>query len=243
MSEFLVDPFTLSGALAAAFAIKAKIALRCRIGHLLSLALVGLRSLATSVAGMASAACLAPLRLGVRAIPPRVQRAPVHALLALGRTPPARLAWGATSCAARLFSRVLSYSVVPLLSLALGASLAVGDGPLRLDGRAGDAAYAVSATARRPSVLGAFGLVAATHALGRNEGLRRAFLFNAGMVPMALDYRAAQWLYALSPEAERTRRFQELHEKHKGTPLKLILKLGGFYTKIGQVRAGLDPTC
>jgi predicted unusual protein kinase regulating ubiquinone biosynthesis (AarF/ABC1/UbiB family) len=55
------------------------------------------------------------------------------------------------------------------------------------------------------------------------------------MVPMALDYHTAKWLYMPAPAAVRRARFEALHEKHKQRPLRLIMSLGGFYVKLGQV--------
>eukprot|EP00962_Isochrysis_galbana_P022921 scaffold6870_cov113-Isochrysis_galbana.AAC.2 len=251
LSTFLFDQMadTLTGALTAAIAIRCMLETLRRLGILLRMLPAASRRLARGSANAMSAyvlspalaVVLAPLRLAARLVPPRAQRAPVHALLALMRTPPARVAWRATRAVAAVSLRAASAicAVLPTLLLFTGASLALCvarlDGPGQLHGRARAAVRQLAAAARRPLPQAAVAAVGAALSLSRNEGLRRAARFNAGMVPMALDYHAAKWLYTPAPAAVRHARFEALHEKHKDRPLRLILSLGGFYVKIGQV--------
>lgn len=103
-------------------------------------------------------------------------------------------------------------------------------------------------------ILGGVAAVAATGfgvlQLESYEGTRRTAYFWLGTVPLVLHYRYAQWKVVipcdnginaiqigrlqLSPE-EADKIYDDLHEVYAPRMKRLIIRLGGAYTKVGQV--------
>ena len=62
---------------------------------------------------------------------------------------------------------------------------------------------------RRPAVASVLAAAVACASFENNEGLRRSLAFNWKMVPLALEYRARQWLLQYADEAERASAVQQ----------------------------------
>ena len=208
-----------------------------------------LRPLRTSCA-LALRLARVPLNSLATALPDAMLRAPVLAAIRLSRLPPSRALLRSVRVLLLALGRtleLLDHLIVPVASATAAAALVLAlgllDGPRMLDGRPSRVVRRFANGLRQPPVLALALLAGAALSASRHEGLRRAVRFNAGMIPMALDYHMAQWLYLHAPAGERRAHFAALHEKHKLRPLRLILSLGGFYVKIGQVKPCRVKTC
>ena len=78
----------------------------------------------------------------------------------------------------------------------------------------------------------AFGVAASV-----DEGLQRSLYFWRHAFPIYARYRFTLWRVGGDPENVQDAAFEELHERYARRVLDIILHLGGFYVKIGQVGA------
>jgi hypothetical protein len=91
--------------------------------------------------------------------------------------------------------------------------------------------------------LGSYGAVAVSSVTAgciylSDEGLWRTLTVLASLIPMAVDYHVLSFrVRHLSEELQRPH-FLKYHEKWAEEPLRVCLKLKGFYVKMGQVLSG-----
>jgi len=72
------------------------------------------------------------------------------------------------------------------------------------------------------------------YALSRDEGFRRAMMFNVDVLPIALHYKYVEvTTRKVSPE-ERSKAFGQLHARYAPTALDIVLRQKGFYVKCAQ---------
>eukprot|EP00943_MAST-04B_sp_MAST-4B-sp1_P007507 g7507.t1 len=69
----------------------------------------------------------------------------------------------------------------------------------------------------------------------KNEGLRRSIVFWKRAFPIYLHYRFVEWQVQNLSEYVQDIKFNELHDRYAPEAMKLILDMGGFYIKIGQM--------
>ena len=180
---------------------------------------------------LAAAAALAAPRVGLPApfVPPPVlvaillaltYRQTHHVIEQIASLPPIAIALRLASWSLRTVARIGRLAVAP--GAAAAAAAAIRRYPRR----------SLIATARGRWVLG----IAAVFALGASrEGLRRSLIFDAAIAPMFVEIRYTQWRVQGLPDAEKKLRYAAIHAKYAELPLRIALKLGGFYVKIGQV--------
>eukprot|EP00944_MAST-04C_sp_MAST-4C-sp1_P001039 g1039.t1 len=73
-----------------------------------------------------------------------------------------------------------------------------------------------------------------------NEGLKRSMFFWRRAFPIYLHYRLVEWQVRNLPEAEQDKRFNALHDMYAPIAMDIILDMGGFYIKIGQMGSVRD---
>ena len=64
-----------------------------------------------------------------------------------------------------------------------------------------------------------------------DEGLSRAFYFYREVAPIYAHYRWTQWRVRHLPDEMQDVHFNKLHETYKDEPLRICLKLKGFYVR------------
>ena len=74
----------------------------------------------------------------------------------------------------------------------------------------------------------------------KNEGLKRSILFWKRAFPIYLHYRLVEWQVQSLSDSEQTKRFNDLHDMYAPEAMKIILDMGGFYIKIGQMGSVRD---
>ena len=74
----------------------------------------------------------------------------------------------------------------------------------------------------------------------KNEGLKRSILFWRRAFPIYLHYRLVEWQVRNLPEPDQDKRFNALHDMYAPIAMDIILDMGGFYIKIGQMGSVRD---
>ena len=91
----------------------------------------------------------------------------------------------------------------------------------------------VSLRRLRNLAIGATAIVAGGVGLAcfADEGLSRAFYFYREVAPIYAHYRWTQWRVRHLPDEMQDVHFNKLHETYKDEPLRICLKLKGFYVR------------
>lgn len=91
----------------------------------------------------------------------------------------------------------------------------------------------------RRAVLFAFGapLAALPLAALYDDGIARSLYFNAHALPALAHYRLVEWNCKDESEAEQQKKLLPLHERYAPVSLAVILRLKGFFIKLGQMGA------
>lgn len=99
-------------------------------------------------------------------------------------------------------------------------------------------------TSRSPiAALGlAITLGASGYTIYKNEGLRRSIIFWSQAFPIYAHYRFEEWRLKRNQatEEEEDKVYDELHDKYAPKAMEIILQMGGFYIKIGQMGSCRD---
>eukprot|EP00505_MAST-04D_sp_SCG-Rhode-Island_P002028 Stramenopile-MAST_4_protein_2028 len=89
-----------------------------------------------------------------------------------------------------------------------------------------------------------FGIGAGTAGLGvyNDEGLRRSVIFWSQAFPPYAHYRIEEWRMKRAglSEVEQDHVYSKLHDRYAPVAMKVILQMGGFYIKIGQMGSCRD---
>jgi aarF domain-containing kinase len=97
-------------------------------------------------------------------------------------------------------------------------------------------AAATTTPRSRPFLIAAAAALSAGAAFVANDDAsRRVLAVAASALPMAAEYKYLSFKISHLSEAEQQKHFNEFHVRYADEPLRIALKLRGFYVKMGQV--------